>query len=265
MASSTAAARPRFRGLALARVLVRRSREAPTPPEGRAAPPPIAADGTSSRPRPRSASCGSPPTSPLGPGWSRTRTRKVPGATHESPRPDRGARGRLPARTRPSRVATTGLAVAALDAYPTDSPQRDQTVDRAIDWMLDHFDVKRANGMEHYNVWSFGYGLQGFAEHLLAHPRIRARTDQGRLQAARREARRVPDARRRLGLPFARRRADVPAVRDVDELHDRRRSSSRSTARRRSGSSCRRGRSTARSRTSSATACPTAPSCTATT
>jgi hypothetical protein len=89
--------------------------------------------------------------------------------SHESPRPIE-VLADVPGSHQAFQVATVGLSVAALDGFPTDSPQRDQAVDRAIDFMLDHFDVKRANGMEHYNVWSFGYGLQGLAEHLLSHP-----------------------------------------------------------------------------------------------
>jgi hypothetical protein len=89
--------------------------------------------------------------------------------THESPRPIE-VLADVPGSHQAFQVATTGLSLAALDGYPSHSAEKEQAVDRAVDWLLDHFDVKRANGMEHYNVWSFGYGLQGFAEHLIARP-----------------------------------------------------------------------------------------------
>ena len=145
------------------------SREAPTPEKAKAPPPPIAPTAPP-RPEPTAEERELRKSADESLAWMVTNQNKEGSwGTHESPRPIE-VLADVPGSHQAFQVATTGLAVAALDAYPTDSPQRDQTVDRAIDWMLDHFDVKRANGMEHYNVWSFGYGLQGFAEHLLAHP-----------------------------------------------------------------------------------------------
>jgi hypothetical protein len=68
------------------------------------------------------------------------------------------------------RIATTALGVIALqDARVTD-PAASAAADRALDHLIAHHDVKRMSGMEHYNVWSFGYALQCFGERLLAEP-----------------------------------------------------------------------------------------------
>src|SRR5262249_13028793 len=89
--------------------------------------------------------------------------------SHESPRPIE-VLADVPGSHQAFQYATTALAALALEGCPIASEEKDRAVDRAIDWMLEHFDVKRPNGMEHYNVWSFGYGLQCFGEHLLAKP-----------------------------------------------------------------------------------------------
>jgi hypothetical protein len=68
------------------------------------------------------------------------------------------------------RVATTSLATAALQESPLAGDDGLSAADRGIDYLLAHFDVKRQSGMEHYNVWSFGYALQCFGERLLASP-----------------------------------------------------------------------------------------------
>ena len=152
--------------------------------------------------------------------------------SHDHPS-DRGPRGRPGS---PGvQVATVGLSVAALDGTRRTAAAR-MAVDRAIDWMLDHFDVKRANGMSTTTCGRSGTACRAF-EHLLAHPRDPRRRSRPPA-SVRREARDVPDARR-VGATCRRGRADVPAVRDVDELHDGddRRAP---TAPRRSGSSCRR-------------------------
>jgi len=103
--------------------------------------------------------------------------------SHESPRPIE-VLADVPGSHQAFQVATTALAALALEGCPIASEAKDKAVDRAMDWLLDHFDVKRANGMEHYNVWSFGYGLQFFAEHLVAKPDD-ARTAKIRAAAAR--------------------------------------------------------------------------------
>ena len=72
------------------------------------------------------------------------------------------------------RVATTGLAVAALHrAAPGAGPDGEdvrRAVDRGVDHLLEYHVVGRASGLEHFNVWSLGYGLLGLAEHLLQRP-----------------------------------------------------------------------------------------------
>jgi hypothetical protein len=89
--------------------------------------------------------------------------------SYESPRPIE-VLADVPGSHQAFQYATTALAALALEGCPIVSEEKDRAVDRAMDWMLEHFDVKRPNGMEHYNVWSFGYGLQCFGEHLLAKP-----------------------------------------------------------------------------------------------
>jgi squalene cyclase len=89
--------------------------------------------------------------------------------SHESPRPIE-VLADVPGSHQAFQVATTALAVIALDGCPALSEEKVHAADRALDWLLDHFDVKRASGLEHYNVWSFGYGLQCFAERLIAQP-----------------------------------------------------------------------------------------------
>lgn len=89
--------------------------------------------------------------------------------SHESPRPIE-VLADVPGSHEAFRVATTALCVIALEDC---SPVRKDTqaaLDRGLDFLLSHFDVKRPNGMEHYNVWSFGYTLQCFGEHLAHAP-----------------------------------------------------------------------------------------------
>lgn len=156
-------------GIALA-LCVACSREAPAPAKTAKAPPPPAVPSAPPRAEPTAEERELQKSAGESLAWMISNQNKDGSwGSHESPRPIE-VLADVPGSHQAFQVATVGLSVAALDGFPTDSPQRDQAVDRAIDWMLDHFDVKRANGMEHYNVWSFGYGLQGFAEHLLAHP-----------------------------------------------------------------------------------------------
>lgn len=68
------------------------------------------------------------------------------------------------------RIATTSLCVAALQECPRAGEAGNQAVERAIAYLLEHYDVKRQSGLEHYNVWSFGYTLQAFGERLSAQP-----------------------------------------------------------------------------------------------
>jgi hypothetical protein len=90
--------------------------------------------------------------------------------SHESPRPIE-VLADVPGSHQAFQVGTTALVVVALEGCPSVSAEKESAADRGIDWLLEHFDVKRANGMEHYNVWSFGYALQCFAERLIAKPK----------------------------------------------------------------------------------------------
>ena len=141
---------------------------APPPPKQTAAIPPQASAPPRPEPTPEERELEKNASESLA--WMITNQNKEGSwGSHESPRPIE-VLADVPGSHQAFQVATTGLSVVALDGYPTDTAEKTQAVDRAIDWLLDHFDVKRASGMEHYNVWSFGYGLQAFAEHLLAHP-----------------------------------------------------------------------------------------------
>jgi hypothetical protein len=69
------------------------------------------------------------------------------------------------------RVATTALCVMALSdasrlAHREPEGLR-QAVDRGIDYLLENWDVKRVDNLEHYTVWALGYVLHCFGEHLL--------------------------------------------------------------------------------------------------
>jgi hypothetical protein len=97
--------------------------------------------------------------------------------SHESPRPIE-VLADVPGSHEAFRVATTALCVIALEdclsrqtsgAIELDRGA-EKALERGLDHLLAHFDVKRASGMEHYNVWSFGYTLQCFGERLAAFP-----------------------------------------------------------------------------------------------
>jgi hypothetical protein len=89
--------------------------------------------------------------------------------THESPRPIE-VLADVPGSHQAFQVATTALVVDALDGCPVESEAKERAADRGIDFLLGHFDVKRPSGMEHYNVWSFGYALQCLGDRLIARP-----------------------------------------------------------------------------------------------
>jgi hypothetical protein len=89
--------------------------------------------------------------------------------SHESPRPDE-VLANVPGSHEAFRVATTALDVIALEDCLALRPDVEPAIERGIDDLLAHFDVKRPNGMEHYNVWSFGYTLQCFGERLATSP-----------------------------------------------------------------------------------------------
>jgi hypothetical protein len=62
------------------------------------------------------------------------------------------------------RAGTTALCVMALERSPFRDKECRSAADRGLGFLLDHALARRPNGLEMYNVWSFGYGLQAFAE-----------------------------------------------------------------------------------------------------
>ncbi len=62
------------------------------------------------------------------------------------------------------RVATSALCVMALRDAGSKRPEVASAIEKGLDFLLADFDVKRQSGMEHYNVWTFGYALQCFGE-----------------------------------------------------------------------------------------------------
>lgn len=89
--------------------------------------------------------------------------------SHQSPRPIE-VLADVPGSHEAFRIATTGLAVMALTRSPHRTPESLAARDRGVDALLAGWNVKRANGLEHYTVWALGYGLQALAEHLAAAP-----------------------------------------------------------------------------------------------
>lgn len=61
------------------------------------------------------------------------------------------------------RTATTALCVLALHGSPHRETECKEAVRRGLEYLVDHAAVRRPNGTEMYNVWSFGYGLRAFA------------------------------------------------------------------------------------------------------
>jgi hypothetical protein len=89
---------------------------------------------------------------------------------HESPRPIE-VLASIPGSQDAFRIATTALCVIALRESAAGEPRAEETVKRALECLLADAAVKRQSGMEHYNVWSFGFALQCFAEELLRDPK----------------------------------------------------------------------------------------------
>jgi hypothetical protein len=70
------------------------------------------------------------------------------------------------------RVATTGLVLSALMEAPVERTARlEAAIEQGFEHLLAEHDVKRQSGVEHYNVWAFGYTLQAMGERLIARPR----------------------------------------------------------------------------------------------
>jgi len=89
--------------------------------------------------------------------------------THHSPRPIE-VLASVPGSQTAFKVATSALTVSALQGCALAGDAGRTAVERGLDFLLEEYDVKRMSGLEHYNVWSFGYALQAFGEHLIAHP-----------------------------------------------------------------------------------------------
>jgi len=68
------------------------------------------------------------------------------------------------------RLGTTGLSIMALMDSGKDTEEVRNAIDRGIDYLLEDWNVKRMSGLEHYNVWAFGYVMQCFGERLAKFP-----------------------------------------------------------------------------------------------
>lgn len=84
-------------------------------------------------------------------------------------------------------VATSALCVMALDQCVRPTAESAAAAGRGLDFLLANHDVKRQNGMEFYNTWALGYGLQALGEWGLAHP------DDARLPAIKAACRKLLD------------------------------------------------------------------------
>lgn len=90
--------------------------------------------------------------------------------SHHSPRPIEVLCD-VPGSHHAFRVATTSLCVMGLLDNPDfATEQSEAALQRGISALLEQHDVKRANAIEHYSVWAFGYGLRALSEYLLARP-----------------------------------------------------------------------------------------------
>ncbi len=68
------------------------------------------------------------------------------------------------------RSATTALCIIALRDSGAQTDAVGKAIDKGLDFLLKEYDVKRQSGMEHYNVWAFGYALQCFGEEIRRAP-----------------------------------------------------------------------------------------------
>ena len=86
--------------------------------------------------------------------------------SHHSPRPIE-VLASFPGSQEAFRVATTALCVSALREASGGREDTEAAVQRALAFLIEDCAVKRQSGLEHYNVWAFGYALQCFGEELL--------------------------------------------------------------------------------------------------
>jgi len=80
--------------------------------------------------------------------------------SHHSPRPNE-VLASAPGSQDAFRVATTGLVLCALLDSPFGGEPKQVALERGLSHLLEHYAVRRQSGIEHYNVWAFGYALQG--------------------------------------------------------------------------------------------------------
>jgi hypothetical protein len=69
----------------------------------------------------------------------------------------------VPASHHAFKVATSALCWMALDASGSRDPKVVSAMQRCLDYLVKNGRVKRPGGIEFYNVWAFGYGLQALA------------------------------------------------------------------------------------------------------
>lgn len=89
--------------------------------------------------------------------------------SHHSPRPIE-VLASVPGSQEAFRVATTALCVSALQECPRAGDAGAKAVERATSFLIEHWNVKRQSGLEHYNVWAFGYSLQALGERVIQQP-----------------------------------------------------------------------------------------------
>ena len=89
--------------------------------------------------------------------------------SHHSSRPIEVLCG-VPGGHQAFRVTTTGLCVMALMDSGVKSDEVRGAIDRGIDLILEEYGVGRQSGLEHYNVWAYGYSLHCFGEFLDRRP-----------------------------------------------------------------------------------------------
>ncbi len=127
-----------------------------------------AQEGTGAFPTPASAAVPLPRALEEGTAWLLAH-RNADGSfgSHHSPRPIE-VLASFPGSQAAFQVATTALCVLALrEAAPEGA---EEAIGQALDFLIADCAVKRQSGLEHYNVWSFGYALHCFGEELARDP-----------------------------------------------------------------------------------------------
>jgi len=86
------------------------------------------------------------------------------------------------------RAATTALCWMGLRDVPHRTPASEAAARKALAWMVKHVRVKRANGVEMYNIWALAYGLRALSQ------AIRTKAEGASEEALRAEAARIVKA-----------------------------------------------------------------------